>query len=178
MRKVFAALAIVFLGAAPAFAGDFECVWRNMPTDVRAAFTRNTVTSEDINTVLNSGVLTEPILVAAMQPCAIEDSEATQLGQYVAARALALAQRSRLITQHGWHESQFIVLMAPVTADEREAVWRSASGDQGVDTSSVAMRFRTSAQGQGLTDEAALRSAMEFMYAQVVVERLAPAMRP
>jgi hypothetical protein len=154
MRTVLVALAIAAASVTNALAADFECVWGNLPNDTRAAFTRNTRTADDITTVLHSGILTEPMLVAAMSPCAIdEETEAVQLGQYVAARALALAHRSRLLIQKGWHESRFALLMAPVTPADREIVWRSASGDQSVDASATAARFRTSAQEQGLSEE-------------------------
>jgi len=179
MKTVAAALGFLVIAVAPAHAADFECAWRALPSNVRAAFTRDLRTSNDIQTALDSGVLTEPLLREIMGPCNVTDGEAAALGQYVAARALAAAQRSRLIVTHGWHESQFAALMATVTPADRDVVFRSAGGEP-VATAETAGRFRSAVQAQGVssTDEATLRVGMDYMYAQIIVERLAPAMRP
>jgi hypothetical protein len=177
MKLLLATLAVFFSASGSAIAADFECVWRELPSHVRAAFTRNTRTSDDIRGVLQSGVLTDPILIAAMGPCGVQERDSVQLGQYITARALMLSQRSRLMVEHGWHESQFAVLMATVTTADRDIIWRSSTGEA-VSASEVAQRLRANALAQGLPDEAAARVVLEYMYAQIVVERMAPEIRP
>jgi len=169
------ALAAWIFAAAPVRAGDLECVWREFPAETRALFTHNVNSGEDIRVVLTGGQLTEEVVVGPMQRCGVAESEAVLLGQYITARGLALALRNKMMIDYGLHESQITGLLSYVTPVDRALVVQVTNGEA-QPTQETVDRFIRGAEAQGFarTDQAAIRMAVEYIYAQIMVEHLAP----
>lgn len=175
MRALLFALTFLFAGAAPAWAADFECGWRAFPGQVRAAFTNSTVrTAADVANAFRGGALTEPLLIEAMTQCQLGEGDARQFGQYIAARAIALVQGRRLTLDYGLHEDQLRALVAGTTQEDRALVVRVTNGERPPSVAQTRERFGRLAESQGISarDQAATQIALEYMFAQIMVEHL------
>jgi len=173
MRAVVLAVAMLFAGAAPAFA-DFECAWRAFPRETRAAFTNNMRGADDIANAFRAGGLTEAILLDAMRQCGLAETDARGLGQYIAARAIVSVQSRRLVTEYGLHEDQLQAMVAPASQADRETVVRVTGGERPPNAQVTRERFGRLAEAQGIpaSDATATRVALEFIFAQIMVEYL------